>query len=140
MTVKLTVMCDVKDKTLEDLNTFTAWVEDGTSSTCHKAFTSSSYSGCAFDPMDVFGPLLKFAGAVLIIAGIALVTYGSKFIFWALGFIIFVIVNGVLFGISYGLGVIKLDPNGTSTGPAIGTLIAGIILGIAAAYFGTKLA
>jgi len=141
--VKLNVVCDAEGKTLQDLNTFSEWTELSTSTVCNKVYESKSYSGCALNPMDYIAPILKFTGAILIIAGIALVTYGSKFIFYALGFIIFLLVNGLVFGISYTVGLIDpvkfTDPETANFGAIIGIAVVGLVLGIAAGYFLTKL-
>lgn len=80
--------------------------------------------------------MMKFLGAILIVNGIALLFFGSRYIFVVMSLVTGLFVFGVIVGGAYNVGVLN-DP---SKGKVIGVGALGLVAGVLAAYFGHQLA
>mmetsp|Transcript_10013 Transcript_10013/g.15187 ORF Transcript_10013/g.15187 Transcript_10013/m.15187 type:complete len:291 (-) Transcript_10013:51-923(-) len=123
----ITVTCN-NDKSIS------SWSSSQTVS-CQIQETYTGPEGCSIVDLannPVINALKKFIGAFEIIAGIALCFFGSKFIFWTLRFLLFVLVNTVSWALLYNLHIISENSN---PGLLIAVALASIVGGIVVAYY-----
>jgi len=79
----------------------------------------------------------KFIGVILLVNGVCMAFAGSKYLFLAIGSLIFFGVSGLVFGVVNNLGLITMS---SPKGLVIGLTIASGIVGALAAYFGYQIA
>ena len=99
--------------------------------------------GCSFD-LDVtkyLAPLSHFFGLFEILIGVVICFFGSKFLPLTFSTLIFMMVNGIVFGISYNMQIL-VDPRTYEPNiPVIaGVAIVSVALGVAAGYYSYKFA
>lgn len=117
---------------------------------CDIVYEKTDVTGCmAYDADAALAPYAKFAGAIMIAAGFGMTFYGARFILWVIGFLIFAMVQGIFFSISYSTGLV--DPVALATASingggsnklwiAVVIGIAGVIVGGVASFYLTKFA
>lgn len=117
-----------------------ALVADTTASTDKMSvFVYEGKEACSFDVSGLM-KFKKFMGAFYIVFGLALVFYGSKSMFYTIGFMVFVIASFVPFVILYNIGAVQ-DPRASGkVGPFVGVSLACTLVGALTSYFFTKLA
>jgi len=104
---------------------------------CNAAATFNGDAACSSGSLPITETLAKvapFVGAFLIISGLVMLFWGSKFIFMVFGFLMGLFGTGVMFALLYST-IVKND---SSTGKFVGVLIVSSILGAAFSYFTYK--